>query len=143
MLIEALRLAGEKVGAGRSPERSIAVLNPYNNAVVGTVPKATLDEVRRAFAIGRAYTPTLTRFERSNILNRAAASVRSRSSAIAALISAESGLCLKDAVYEAGRVADVLMFGANECLKDDGQIFSCDITPHGRQRRVLDRKSVV
>ncbi len=28
------------------------------------------------------------------------------------------------------------MFGANECLRDDGQTFSCDITPHGRQRRV-------
>ena len=56
------------------------------------------------------------------------------------LISAESGLCLKDAVYEAGRVADVLMFGANECLKDNGQIFSCDITPHGRQRRVFTQR---
>ena len=33
MLIEALRLAGEKVGAGRSPGRSIAVLNPYNGIV--------------------------------------------------------------------------------------------------------------
>jgi acyl-CoA reductase-like NAD-dependent aldehyde dehydrogenase len=62
--------------------------------------------------------------------------VRERSGAIAALITAESGLCLKDSTYEAGRVADVLMFGANECLKDDGQTFSCDITPHGRKRRV-------
>jgi putative phosphonoacetaldehyde dehydrogenase len=33
-------------------------------------------------------------------------------------------------------VADVLMFGANEALRDDGQSFACDITPHGRQRRV-------
>jgi phosphonoacetaldehyde dehydrogenase len=41
-----------------------------------------------------------------------------------------------DAVYEAGRVADVLMFGANACLADDAQTFSCDITPHGRKRRV-------
>ncbi len=140
MIIEALRLAGEKVGAGRTPERSIAVRNPYTGATVGTVPKASLDEVRRAFAIARAYQPRLTRFERSNILNRAAASVRGRSAEIVALITAESGLCLKDALYEAGRVADVLMFGANECLKDDGQIFSCDITPHGRRRRVFTQR---
>jgi putative phosphonoacetaldehyde dehydrogenase len=33
-------------------------------------------------------------------------------------------------------VADVLMFGAIECLKDGAQTFSCDITPHGRKRRV-------
>ena len=28
------------------------------------------------------------------------------------------------------------MFGANEALNDDGQIFSCDLTPHGKKRRV-------
>jgi hypothetical protein len=41
----------------------------------------------------------------------------------------------KDAIYEAGRVSDVLLFGANEVLKDDGQIFSCDLTHHGKKRR--------
>jgi putative phosphonoacetaldehyde dehydrogenase len=48
---------------------------------------------------------------------------------------------MKDAAYEAGRVADVLVFGANEALKDDGQIFSCDLTPHGKQRRVYTQRS--
>jgi hypothetical protein len=43
---------------------------------------------------------------------------------------------LKDAIYEAGRVSDVLLFGANEVLKDDGQIFSCDLTHHGKKRKV-------
>jgi putative phosphonoacetaldehyde dehydrogenase len=66
--------------------------------------------------------------------------VRERVAQIAALITAECGLSLKDSTYEAGRVADVLMFGANECLRDDGQIFSCDITPHGRRRRVYTQR---
>ena len=136
MRIEALRLAGEKVGADRSGERVIRVHNPFTGELIGTVPKATVDEVRRAFEIGLAYKARLTRFERSNVLNKAAALVRERTASIAALISAESGISMKDAVYEAGRVADVLMFGANECLRDDGQTFSCDITPHGRKRRV-------
>jgi acyl-CoA reductase-like NAD-dependent aldehyde dehydrogenase len=48
---------------------------------------------------------------------------------------------LKDALYEAGRVADVLLFGANEVLKDDGQIFSCDLTPHGKKRRVYTQRA--
>ena len=100
------------------------------------MPKATLDEVRRALEIARASKPRLSRFERSNVLNTAAALVRQRTPGIAALISAESGLSIRDAVYEAGRVADVLMFGANACLNDDAQTFSCDITPHGRKRRV-------
>jgi putative phosphonoacetaldehyde dehydrogenase len=134
---EALRIAGQKVGADdRGAERRIAVHNPYTGQLVGSVPKATLAEVRRAYEVARAYKARLTRFERSNILNRAAALVRERSAQIGALISSESGLCTKDSLYEAGRVADVLMFGANECLRDDGQTFSCDITPHGRKRRV-------
>jgi putative phosphonoacetaldehyde dehydrogenase len=37
-------------------------------------------------------------------------------------------------------VRDVLVFGANAALQDDGQIFSCDITPHGRQRRVYTQR---
>ena len=129
---ELLRMAGEKV-AGQG---HIEVRNPYNDAVVGTVPKATLQQVRETFEIAKAFQPTLSRFDRANILNRAADLVRARTPEIAALITAESGLCLKDSTYEAGRVADVLMFGANECLRDDGQSFSCDITPHGRKRRV-------
>ncbi len=136
MRIEGLRIAGEKVGADRSGDRVIRVHNPYTRELVGTVPKATPDEVRRAFDIGLAYKARLSRFERSRILNQAAALVRERSAAIAALISAESGISMQDAVYETGRVADVLMFGANECLRDDGQTYSCDITPHGRKRRV-------
>ena len=129
---ESLRIAGEKVAG----DGHFEVRNPYNGQVIGTVARATLAQVRETFEIARAYQPTLSRFDRANILNRAAALVRERTAEIAALITAESGLSLKDSTYEAGRVADVLMFGANECLRDDGQSFSCDITPHGRKRRV-------
>jgi putative phosphonoacetaldehyde dehydrogenase len=44
-------------------------------------------------------------------------------------------------MYEAGRVSDVLLFGATEVLKDDGQIFSCDLTPHGKKRRVYTHRA--
>src|SRR4051812_28358026 len=89
---EAMRIAGEKVGAGRSGERAIEVFDPYTRRRVGSVPKATVDEVRRAFAIARGYRAKLSRFERASILDRAAGSVRARTGEIAALISAESGL---------------------------------------------------
>src|SRR5947208_4366015 len=138
---EAMRIAGEKVGAGRSGERAIDVFNPFTKKRIGSVPKATVEEVRQAFRVARAYRATLSRYERATILDKTAALVRERTPAIAALISAESGLCLKDATYEAGRVADVLSFGANECLKDDGQIFSCDLTPHGKRRRVYTQRA--
>ena len=137
--LDAMRLAGQKVGAGR--DRCIEVFNPYSEELLGTIPKATLEEVRRAYEQAHAYHPTLTRFERAAILNRTAALARDRLQDIAHLISAESGLCMKDAVYEAGRVSDVLLFGAQEVLKDDGQIFSCDLTHHGKQRRVYTQRS--
>jgi putative phosphonoacetaldehyde dehydrogenase len=137
--LDAMRIAGERVGAGR--DACIEVFNPYTNERIGTVPKATLQEVRDAFAQAHAYRPTLTRFERANILDKAAAIVRERAPKIAALITSESGLCMKDSMYETGRVADVLTFGAAEALRDDGEIFSCDLTPHGRKRRVYTQRT--
>ena len=139
--LDAMRLAGRKVGAGREAARVIPVFNPYTGTQLGTVPKATLEEVRAIYAQAAAYKPNLTRFERAAILNRAAAIAARRVHEVAGLISAEAGLCLKDALYEAGRVSDVLLFGANEVLKDDGQIFSCDLTHHGKKRKVYTQRA--
>jgi len=143
--LDSMRIAGRKVGAERTKDsqghRAIAVFNPFTEKQIGSVPKATLEEVREAFAIAHAYKPTLSRFDRAAILNRAAAICNSRVAEVAQLITAESGLCLKDSMYEAGRVADVLLFGANEVLKDDGQIFSCDLTHHGKKRRVYTQRA--
>ncbi|MFM0561480.1 phosphonoacetaldehyde dehydrogenase [Paraburkholderia sediminicola] len=133
---EALRIGGEEVRRAEI----IEVFNPYNGELVGTVPKATLADVRHAFAWAHQYRARLTRYERSQILLRAAEMVRQRTEEIADLITAESGLCKKDSLYEAGRVADVMTFGANEALKDDGQVFSCDLTPHGKKRRVYTQR---
>ncbi|CAN5528364.1 phosphonoacetaldehyde dehydrogenase [soil metagenome] len=139
--LNAMRMAGRKVGAERTGDRAIAVFNPYTEEQIGSVPKATLEEVRETFAAAHKYQPTLTRYERAAILNKAAAIISSRVQEIAQLITAEAGLCLKDSLYEAGRVSDVLLFGANEVLKDDGQIFSCDLTHHGKKRKVYTQRS--
>ncbi len=137
--LDAMRLGGQTLGAGR--ERHIPVVNPYSGERLGQVPKATLEEVRHAYAWAHAYQSRLTRYERAAILNKTAALARDHLQDIARLISAESGLCMKDALYEAGRVSDVLLFGAQEVLKDDGQIFSCDLTHHGKQRRVYTQRA--
>ena len=127
-----MRIAGELVGG----ERTIDVRNPYTGQVVGTVPKATVEEVRRAFAIAKACKPTLTRHDRYRILYRTAEIIRSRTDAISDLITAECGICKKDSLYEVGRACDVFVFAGNAALTDDGQVFSCDLTPHGRKRKV-------
>jgi putative phosphonoacetaldehyde dehydrogenase len=133
---EPLRIAGERVFR----ERVIEVRHPFNGALAGTVPKATLDDVKRALQIARDFRSTLTRHDRYSILMRAGAIIASRRNALAHLITRESGLCLKDSQYEVGRASDVLLFAANQALIDDGEVFSCDLTAHGKSRKVYTLK---
>jgi phosphonoacetaldehyde dehydrogenase len=118
----------------------IEIHNPFTRELVGTVPKASVAEVKKAFDTARAYKSSLTRYARSEILKKAAELLRAKAEEASDLITRESGLCKKDSLYEIGRVCDVLVFSAMEALKDDGQAFSCDVTPHGKQRRVFTRR---
>jgi putative phosphonoacetaldehyde dehydrogenase len=129
---ESLRIAGARVATERSSE----VCNPYTRAVVGTVAVAAVAEVRRAIEIAKAFRSRLTRYERYRICYQTAAALRARTEEIANLITAESGLCKKDSTYEVGRACDVFIFAGNAALQDDGQIFSCDLTAHGKRRKV-------
>ena len=131
-LEESMRIAGERVTAPRALE----VRNPYTGALVGTVPRAGIDDIRRAFSVARAYQPRLTRHERYEICRKAAQIIRERTEALSDLITAECGICKKDSLYEVGRACDVFIFAGNAALQDDGQVFSCDLTPHGKSRKV-------
>ncbi|HWT17774.1 MAG TPA: phosphonoacetaldehyde dehydrogenase [Variovorax sp.] len=133
---EALRIAGERV----QRERVIEVTYPFTGEVIATVPKATLDDVRQAYATARAYKSKLTRYERYKILMRAGEIIASRLDEISRVITLESGLSRKDSLYEVGRASDVLLFAANQALVDDGQVFSCDLTHHGKSRKVYTLK---
>jgi phosphonoacetaldehyde dehydrogenase len=129
---EGLRIAGERL----ETDRTARVLNPYTGAVVGTVAQAGVAEVRRAIEAAHGFRARLTRYERYRICQRTAAALAARREEIADLITAESGLCKKDSTYEVGRACDVFVFAGNAALQDDGQIFSCDLTEHGKQRRI-------
>ena len=133
---ETLRLRGERAARARS----LDVFDPYSGMRVGTVPMASVDDVRAAFEYAAAYTAKLTRYERSQILERAGMLLRERVEEASDLISLESGLSKQDSRYEVGRVADVLKFSSIEALRDDGQSFSCDLTPHGKKRRVFTQR---
>ncbi|HLY52838.1 MAG TPA: aldehyde dehydrogenase family protein, partial [Steroidobacteraceae bacterium] len=129
---EWLRIAGERVATRRSSE----VFNPYTRSAIATVAMASVDDVRRAIAVAKVFRSPLTRYDRYRICYRTAELLRARSAEIADLITAESGLCKKDSVYEVGRACDVFVFAGNAALQDDGQIFSCDLTAHGKKRKV-------
>ncbi len=48
---EAMRIGGESVHR----DRVIEVFNPYTEQLIGTVPKATVEDVKRAFAIAKGF----------------------------------------------------------------------------------------
>jgi phosphonoacetaldehyde dehydrogenase len=134
---EAMRIAGRLALTGET----LDVLNPYTGEVVGTVPAARPEHVRDAFQKARAFKPKLTRYERQRILMETGAKLAARKDEIARLITAESGLCLKDSLYEVGRAYDVFTLAGQLAINDDGAIFSCDITPHGKDRRIYTMRT--
>ncbi len=130
---EPMRIAGKMVNS----DKVFEVINPYTGNVVGTAPRATPEQVREAFQIAADYKPTLSRYERQQILFRAAEILESRKNEISDLITAECGICKKDSLYEVGRAYDVFTLAGQMAILDDGEAFSCDITPQGKQRRIF------
>jgi putative phosphonoacetaldehyde dehydrogenase len=135
-LKETMRIAGKAV----TSDEVVEVRNPYNNELVGTVPSARPEHVREAFAKARAFKSALTRYERQQILMRTAEILRDRKEEFARLITAEAGLCWKDALYEASRAYDVWSFAAQLTIRDDGETFSCDISPNGKKRKIFTQR---
>ena len=131
-----MRIAGKQRRHRRRASRcAIPTTAPWSAPCRAARP----EHVREAFADRRRpIKPKLTRYERQQILlqDRRAARARARKSS-PRLITAESGLCLKDSLYEVGRAYDVYSFAGQLAINDDGQIFSCDLTPHGKARKIF------
>jgi putative phosphonoacetaldehyde dehydrogenase len=128
-----MRIAGKKVDA----DAVFDVHYPYTNAVIGTVPAGRAEHAREAFRIAAAYKPKLTRYERQKILLRTAELLVARKEEMADLITSELGISKMDSYYEVGRAYDVFTLAGQMCLHDDGEIFSCDLTPHGKARKIF------
>jgi putative phosphonoacetaldehyde dehydrogenase len=133
-----MRIAGKLVDGDSG--KNVEVLNPYNGEVVGTVPRASREQIAGAFEIAASYRPDLTRYERQQILLKTAEIIVSRRDEISDLITAESGLSKKDSLYEVGRAFDVFSLSGQLCINDDSQVFSCDLTPHGKRRKIFTQR---
>ena len=133
MINEAMRIAGEKV----TSENTIDVEYPFTGEVIGTVPAGTAEHARKALDIAANYQPKLTRYERQKILQTAAEVLVKRKDEISDIITLELGISKQDSLYEVGRAFDVFSLTAQLCILDDGEIFSCDLTPHGKARKIF------
>mgnify|MGYP001252373439 FL=1 len=133
MINEAMRIAGEKV----TSEKPIDVEYPFTGEVIRTVPAGTAEHATKALDIAANYQPKLTRYERQKILQTAAEVLVKRKDEISDIITLELGISKQDSLYEVGRAFDVFSLTAQLCILDDGEIFSCDLTPHGKARKIF------
>ena len=115
----------------------MTIRSPYDGAVAGEVTTATRAHTLAAVAAAVGFRDTPTRYRRSAILDAARVALEARREEFALTITAEAGLALREARYEVGRTVDVLRFASMEALRDDGQIFSCDVSEQGRARKIF------
>jgi aldehyde dehydrogenase (NAD+) len=116
---------------------TLTIRSPYNGAEVGTVKLASRRDVDTAVAAACAFRETPSRYQRAEILEKTRTALETRREEFARTIASEAGLALCEGRYEVGRTLDVLRFAAMEALRDDGQIFSCDISAQGKQRKIF------
>ena len=126
-------VAGKHIRSGRQ----LVVHSPYTGEAVSTVELASRDHVDAAISAALTPAEPLTRFARHEILDKARLLLQTRREEFARLITTEAGLCLRETRYEVGRALDVLRLAAIEALHDDGQIFSGDISPQGKARKIF------
>ncbi len=129
-------VAGKKINS----TRFLSVRSPYDGREVGRVAMAGSEHTEQAISLTRAGKEELSRFQRSEILDRTRQLLEQRHESFAQLITAESGLCVRETRYEVKRATDVLRFAAMEALRDDGQVFSCDISPNGKARKIFTQR---
>ena len=139
VIVESMRIGGRKVDA----DGVVPVHYPYTNEIIGTVPAGRAEHAAQAFAIAAARKPKLTRYERQRILFRAGELIRDRKDTLSDLITLELGLSKKDSFYEVGRAQDVFSLAGQLAILDDGQIFSCDVTPQGKPRKIFTKREPV
>ena len=130
---QSMRIAGKKVDA----ENVIEVEYPYTGEIIGTVPAGTTQNAKDALDIAANFVPKLTRYERQKILQNTAEQLIKRKEEISNIITYELGISKQDSLYEVGRAFDVFSLTAQLCIYDDGEVFSCDLTPHGKLRKIF------
>ncbi len=124
-------------------QERIAVVDPFSGRLVGEVPVMGRAAVQSALDDAAAFRYELDRHERSTLLFAVAERIGDEEDRLAALISSESGLCLRDTRHEVQRGRDVFRAAAIEALRDDGEAFACDTSAVGRRRRAITHREPV
>src|SRR5512139_2513584 len=118
-----LLIDGQRLGAeGR---RTVPVINPATEEVLGQLPLATaadldraLEAAQRSWPVWRALGPQ----QRGRILRKAADLIRERTDHIARIATIEEGKTLTEAKWEAGLAAEIFEWYAEEGRRAYGRV---------------------
>jgi putative phosphonoacetaldehyde dehydrogenase len=136
---EAMRIGGAAVVS----DDVIEVRNPFSGDIIGTVPAGTPAHVSDAFEIASGFSANLSRYERQQILFRTVDLLQARRDVLARGLVAELGISLQHARYEVGRACDVFSLSGQLAILDDAEVYSCDLTPHGKARKIYTMREPV
>jgi len=126
-------IGGRSAGAG--PE--VEVTNPFDGAVVGTVPEATPAELEDALATavrGAEIMRGLPRVERAAVLAGASEGLEARAEELARTIASESGKTLREASGEVARAVQTFRVASEEARRLAGEVVPFDGAPTGTDR---------
>jgi acyl-CoA reductase-like NAD-dependent aldehyde dehydrogenase len=133
MPVAEMYLAGEWRAGSAEDE----VRNPYSGELVGTVPRASPEDVDRALAAavdGAAAMRRLSAHERQAVLERAAELTASAVDELARTISGEVGTPVAEARAEASRVPDLIRLSAAEGARMHGETVPVDAAPNAADK---------
>jgi glyceraldehyde-3-phosphate dehydrogenase (NADP+) len=124
-------------GEWRAGSAEDEVRNPYSGELVGTVPRASPEDVDRALAAavdGAAAMRRLSAHERQAVLERAAELTASAVDELARTISGEVGKPVAEARAEASRVPDLIRLSAAEGARMHGETVPVDAAPNAADK---------
>jgi len=124
-------------GKWLSGNETIDVVNPYNHELLGTVPKATKQDVDKAIASAQSAFKTMAEMpahQRAVILEKTSALIQKHRNELATLIASEAGKAWKYALSEVGRAAETFKFAAEEAKQIHGETIPMDASVGSEQR---------
>jgi len=114
--------------------QKIEVRNPYDNAVVDTVPRAERGDIERALQSaerGARAMAKLSGYDRWKILRKAAELIAERVEDLGQTISKEEGKIIAEGRLEASRAFETIMGSAEEAKRLSGEGVPVDGAPGG------------
>ncbi len=130
-----LLINGEWVRAIR--ESSLQVRNPYNQELLGTIPKATRQQVDNAIQSAQEafkITKNFPAHKRALILEHTSDIIKERKEELAQTITLESGKPIKLAKGEVDRASETFKFASEEAKRLYGETIPMDASAKGENR---------